>query len=254
MNNRAKAKLRSGQRIVGAFVALPHPDVCEWLAHLGFDWLVLDMEHGPLSLEMVQRMLQAVKGTDCTAVVRPATNCEADVKRVLDLGAHGIVAPMVETRQDAEQVVRACQYPPRGTRGYGPRRPLKIDRDYLATVEEELLIVALIETRKGIDNAQEILAVPGLDAGVIGPYDLSFDMGYGSPLRWDEVNYTAAYERLGEAARVTGKAAGTFVNEMDRLPWLIKHGHRALLVGEADAFLLRGASMALEAMRTHDTL
>jgi len=249
MKNVAKRKLQSGQSIVGAFVAFPHPDMCEWLAHMGFDWLILDMEHGPLSFEMVQRMIQAMKGTDCAPLVRPPTNNDADIKRILDLGAFGIVAPMVNTRNDAERAVRACHYPPRGIRGYGPRRPLKIDPEYLATVEDELLIMALIETEQGVLNAEDILSVPGIDAGVIGPFDLSFDMGFGAPLKWDEPRYVGAFARLVKAAQNTGKAAGTVTNELDRIPWLIEMGHRAILVGEADAFLLRGAQMALDAGR-----
>jgi len=249
MKNTAKQKLAAGQSIVGAFVAFPHPDMCEWLAHMGFDWLILDMEHGPLSFETVQHMIQAMKGTECAPLVRPPTNNDEDIKRILDIGAFGIVAPMVGTRADAERAVRACHYPPHGVRGYGPRRPLKIDPDYLRTVEDELLIMALIETEQGIENAEDILSVPGIDAGLIGPFDLSFDMGFGAPLKWDEPRYVNAFERLVNAARATGKAAGTVTNELDRIPWLIKMGYRALLVGEADAFLLRGARIALDAGR-----
>ncbi len=249
MKNRAKQKLLNGETIVGAAVGLPHPDVCEWLAHMGFDWLMLDMEHGPLSFEVVQRMIQAMKGTDCAPIVRPATGNEADIKRILDIGAFGIVAPMVGTGRDAERAVRACRYPPNGVRGFGPRRPLKIDPDYLTTVEDELLIVALIETAEGIDNARDILSVPGIDAGVIGPFDLSFDMGLGAPLKWGDTRYVETYARLAAAARETGKAAGAFTNELDRIGWLIEQGHRALLVGEADVFLVRGAALSLERAR-----
>ncbi len=249
MINRAKHKLLEGATIVGAAVGLPHPDVCEWLAHIGFDWLMLDMEHGPLSYEIVQQMIQAMKGTGCAPVVRPPTTNDADIKRALDIGAFGIVAPMISTREDAERAVRACRYPPRGVRGFGPRRPLKIDPDYLATVEDELLIVALIETRQGIDKARDILAVQGIDAGVIGPFDLSFDMGLGAPLKWNDTTYVESYDRLAAAARETGKAAGAFTNDLDRIDWLIGRGHRALLVGEVDVFLLRGAGLALERAR-----
>ncbi len=250
MKNWAKQKLLNGETIVGAVVGMPLPDVCEWLAHLGFDWLMLDMEHGPLSVEMVQRMIQAMKGTTCAPLVRPPSCSDIDVKRVLDLGAFGIVAPMVSTRRDAEAAVRACRYPPNGIRGFGPRRPLKVDPDYLTTVEQELLIVALIKTQKGIDNAADILSVPGIDAGVIGPLDLSFDMGIGAPLRWDNEAYVEAYRRLAAAASRSGKAAGAFTSEIDRIDWLIEQGHRALLVGEADSFLLRGAALSLERART----
>ena len=253
MNNAAKRKLLSGETIVGAFVAFPHPDVCEWLAHMGFDWLILDMEHGPLSFEMVQRMIQAMKGTDCAPLVRPPTNNDADIKRALDVGAFGIVAPMVNTRGDAERAVSACHYPPRGIRGFGPRRPLKIDPAYLATVADELLIMVLIETAEAVRNVEEILAVPGIDAAVIGPFDLSYDMGLGAPLRWDVPEYVETFTRVAKAAFAAGKAAGTVTNDLDRVPWLIEKGCRALLVGEVDAFLLRGAQMALDAARSRPT-
>jgi len=249
LRNVAKQKLQRGETIVGAFVAFPHPDICEWLAQMGFDWLILDMEHGPLSFEMVQRMIQAMKGTNCAPLVRPPTNNDADIKRVLDLGAFGIVAPMVNTRSDAERAVRACHYPPGGIRGYGPRRPLQVDSDYLSTVEDQLLIMALIETAQAVDNAQEILSVPGIDAGILGPFDLSYDMGFGAPLKWDEPRYLDTYTRVVEAARAAGKAASTVTNDLARVPWLIEQGYRAILVGEADAFFIRGARMALDAGR-----
>lgn len=250
MQNIAKKKLQSGETIVGAFVGFPHPDVCEWLAHLGYDWLILDMEHGPLSFELVQRMIQAVKGTDCVALVRPPTNNDADIKRVLDLGAHGIVAPMVNTKLDAQRAVRACRYPPRGVRGFGPRRPSRTDPDYLTTVEDQLLIMALLETEDAVRNAADILSVPGIDAGIVGPFDLSFDMGYGAPLKWDEPRYLDTFKRVAEAALATGKVVGTVTNELERIPWFLSLGYRAMLVGEADAFFVRGAQMALEAGRS----
>lgn len=249
MQNVAKQKLQSGETIVGAFIAFPHPDVCEWLAHLGFDWLILDMEHGPLSFEIVQRMIQAMKGTNCAPLVRPPTNNDADIKRVLDLGAYGIVAPMVNTREDAERAVKACRYPPHGVRGFGPRRPLKIDPDYLSTVESQLLVMALLETVQAIDNSAEILSVEGIDAGIIGPFDLSFDMGFGSPLKWNEQRYVDAYRRVVESARTSGKAAGAVIPDLERVPSLIEMGHRAILVGEVDTFILRGAKIALDSAR-----
>jgi len=249
MRNRAKQKLQAGKAIIGAAVGIADPDVSEWLAHMDFDWLMLDMEHGPLSYAAVQRMMQAMSATQCAPIVRPATNDAAAIKRILDMGAYGIVAPMVNTAEDAAKAVRACHYPPGGIRGYGPRRPLKTDADYLATVEDQLLIIALIETQQAVENAYEILSVPGIDAGVIGPFDLSYDMGFGSPLRWDEPRYVSAYDRLAEAAQKAGKAAGAFTNELDRIPWLLEKGHRALMVGEADAFLIRGARAALDAAR-----
>ena len=249
MQNVAKQKLQAGETIVGAFVAFPHPDVCEWLAHLGFDWLILDMEHGPLSFELVQRMIQAMKGTNCAPLVRPASNNEVDIKKALDLGAFGIVAPMVNTRADAERAVKACRYPPHGVRGFGPRRPVRIDPDYLTTVESQLLIMALLETAQAIDNAADILSVDGIDAGIIGPFDLSFDMGLGAPLKWHEPRYVDAYRRVVASARASGKAAGAVVPDLERVPWLIEMGHRAILVGEVDTFILRGAKIALDSAR-----
>ncbi|MCK5212336.1 MAG: hypothetical protein KAQ74_00325, partial [Dehalococcoidia bacterium] len=98
-----------------------------------------------------------------------------------------------------------------------------------------------------------VLSVPGIDAGIIGPFDLSYDMGFGSPLRWDEPRYVGAYDILAEAARKAGKASGAFMNELDRIPWLLDRGHRVIVVGEADAFLIRGAKAALDAAHSTQT-
>ena len=209
MQNKAKEALRAGKPIIGAAVGISSPGVTEWLSHMGFDWLLLDMEHGSLDHNAVQQMIQSMSmsGTTCAPIVRPTTNDTASIKRILDMRAYGILAPMVNTAEDAIRAVRACLYPPRGVRGYGPRRPLKIDPEHLKTVEDQLLIVALLETQQAINNAFEILSVPGIDAGIIGPFDLSYDMGFGSPLRWDEPRYVGAYDILAEAARKAGKAS-----------------------------------------------
>ena len=122
MKNLLKEKLKNNQPVIGTFVALGHPDVTEMMAGLGFDWLLLDAEHGPLGYETLQRLMQAMNGSGCTPIVRPQWNDMVTIKRVLDIGAHGILVPMVNTREEAEYAVRACRYPPRGERGAGPRR------------------------------------------------------------------------------------------------------------------------------------
>lgn len=120
MKNILKEKLRRGESVIGTFIGLCHPDLTEILSRMGFDWLLLDAEHGPLSLESMQVMLQAMNGTDCTPIVRPQWNDPVIIKRVLDIGPHGVLIPWVNTKEEAEAAVSACKYPPKGIRGWSP--------------------------------------------------------------------------------------------------------------------------------------
>jgi 2-keto-3-deoxy-L-rhamnonate aldolase RhmA len=248
MKNLLKEKLNTGKPIVGTFVGLGHPDVTEWLSRLGFDWLLLDAEHGPLDFEKLQQMMQSMNGTDCVPIVRPQWNDPVIIKRVLDMGAYGVLIPWVNSKREAENAVRACKYPPEGIRGYGPRRAAMLDKDYYKTANTELLVAVQIETLEALDNLDEILSVSGVDACYVGPYDLSSNMGLGIPPRWSDSRYLSALDKVLAAATRHGKAAGMFTT-LENIEWALEKGFRFNTVDDADAFLVRGAQMALEKAR-----
>ncbi len=244
MKNQLKEKIKAGQAVTGTFVALGHPDVTEWLSRLGFDWLLLDAEHGPLELETLQRMMQAMNGTNCIPIVRPQWNDLVVIKRILDIGAFGVLVPWVNSKQEAETAVRACKYPPEGIRGFGPRRAGLFDPAYYKTANDEILIAVQIETQQALDNLDGILSVPGIDAGYVGPFDLSCSLGFGMPPKWDEPRYLAAFDRVLAAAKRYGKAAGIYASS-DNIAWALDKGFTFNTVDSADTFLIRGAQMAL---------
>lgn len=148
------------------------------------------------------------------------------------------------TREEAEGAVSACKYPPEGIRGFGPRRAARFDQDYFQTANEEILVVVLIETKLALKNLDEILSVPGVDACFIGPYDLSCNLGFGVPPKWDNPDYLAAIDRILEVSRKHGKPAGIYAT-LDIIEWAIDKGFRFITVGDADSFLINGARIAL---------
>lgn len=245
MKNLLKEKLDNGEAVTGTFVGLGHPDVTEVLSRMGFDWLLIDGEHGPLGFEKMQVMLQAMNGTECTPIVRPMWNDPAVIKRVLDIGAHGVLVPWVQTREEAEAAVAACKYPPEGIRGWGPRRAGRFDPEYGATANDEVLVSVQIETQRALDNLDGILDVDGIDAVYIGPWDLSINLGFGVPPKWDEESYLDAFTKVLKTAEEHGKPAGMFCN-INNIGWAIEKGFRYNTVGDADGFLMHGARVALE--------
>ena len=248
MKNQLKEKMKAGERVIGTFVEIGHPDITEWLSRIGFDWILLDAEHGPLSFETMQNMMQSMNGTNCVPIVRPQWNDPVIIKRVFDIGAYGVLLPWVNSKEEAEAAVRACKYPPQGLRGYGPRRAAMLDPDYYQTANDQLLISVQIETQKALDNLDDILSVDGIDACYIGPYDLSCSLGYGIPPKWDEPRYIAAFDRVLESARRHNKAAGIFAT-YDNIEWALEKGFTYNTVDDADKFLVRGAQTALDRVR-----
>ncbi len=247
MKNQLKEKLSRGEDVIGTFVTLPHPDITEMLSRAGFDWLLIDGEHAVTGLETMTTMLQAMNGTNCTPIVRPQWNDMVMIKRILDLGAHGVLVPWVNNREQAEYAVSACKYPPLGLRGYGPRRAKMLDPDYLATANDELMVIVQIETREAVRNVDEILAVDGIDACYIGPFDLSLSYGHVQP-KWDDAEYLAAFDTVLEAARRAGKPAGMFATS-DTIGWAKEKGFILNTIDDSDAFLLKGAALALAKFR-----
>lgn len=174
-----KDRLVQGKPLIGTILTLGLPAVAETLSRCGFDWLWIDMEHAPLNLEAIQQLLQA-KSKECAAFVRIPANDEVWIKRILDLGADGIIVPQVRTAQEAQQAVTASKYPPQGTRSVGIARAHGYGMDfadYVKEANEKLMVILQIEHELGVQNIDAILQVPGVDAIIIGPYDLSGSLG-----------------------------------------------------------------------------
>jgi len=248
MKNLLKEKIREGKAVIGTFVELGHPDVTNILSHAGFDWLLIDGEHSPIGFETMERLLMAMDGSGCTPIVRPQWNDPVIIKRVLDIGAHGVLVPWVNSREEAEAAVQACRYPPDGIRGWGPRRAERFDPDYRATANDEMLVSVQIETQKAIDNLEEITAVEGVDALYIGPYDLSNNLGFGVPPAFDNPRFLGALEHVLAVAEDYGKPAGMYCN-MDNIRWAAEKGFTFNTVSNADSFLEFGAAEALKRWR-----
>ena len=209
MINPLKKKLAEGKPALGSWVTIPSPDVAEALSTLPLDWLLMDMEHSPLSPQDAQVLMQAMRGDSVTPVVRVAWNDQVLIKRALDIGAYGIVIPMVNNVEDAEKAVAACKYPPRGIRGCGPRRPSIYDKQYIETADDEILVMVQIETVEAVQNVEAICAVDGVDGIFLGPMDLSFSMGYRGKMNSPE--YQKAIDTVLAAAQAHNVTPGLWL-------------------------------------------
>ena len=174
-----RERLLRGDRLIGTTVTLPSPEVAEILSRVGFDWLWIDTEHSPYDTLMAQRLLQAA-GPGFPSIIRVPWADDVWIKKALDTGATGVIVPQVNTADDARRVVAACKYPPAGTRGVGSTRAHTYGlefQSYIDTANRETAIIVQAEHIEAVDNIEEITAVEGLDALMVGPYDLSASMG-----------------------------------------------------------------------------
>ncbi|HIA52825.1 MAG TPA: hypothetical protein EYN91_12175 [Candidatus Melainabacteria bacterium] len=173
-----KEKIKAGKTQIGTIVSLSPPAVTECLSNLGYDWLWIDLEHAPLSLEQVQAIL-AAKVPECAGLVRVPTNADEWIKRVLDIGADGIIVPHVSSKEDALRAVKSAKYPPFGERSFGAGRAhtYGIDATHHEKANELTCVIVQIEDRDAVKNIDEIISVEGVDGIIIGPYDLSGSFG-----------------------------------------------------------------------------
>jgi 2-dehydro-3-deoxyglucarate aldolase len=209
---RTKKKLQGGETALGAWIMIGHPTVAELLADEGFDWLGVDMEHTGTGVREFYEMVRAVKGSGVDVLARLHSCDPVLAKLVLDAGAQGIIVPSVNTPEEAARSVAMAKFPPEGFRGASLCRATDHGRnfaEYFATHHQEVLVVVMLEHIDAVHQADAILAIPGIDAAFIGPYDLSASMGLAGQLDHPEVQ--AAQRTILEACKRHGVAPGIHV-------------------------------------------
>lgn len=197
-----------GLSTVGAWLSLASSVTAEVAARTGFDYVCIDAQHGALGIGDVTTMIQAIELGGSTPLVRVPWNEPGVIARALDAGAHGVIVPMINSADEAEAVVQACRYAPRGSRSYGPTAVGLRHGDYRAWAEANVAVIPMIETAKAIKNLDEILAVTGIDAVYVGPADLSLTLGLAPRNNDDRPEFTDALTRVVAASRNAGVVPG----------------------------------------------
>lgn len=245
MSQNFRARLKGGEKLLGTMVTLASAASAEVLASLGFDWLFIDGEHGPLETRELTEILQAVSHrTAC--IVRVPEAAEVPIKRALDLGAHGIIVPQVNTAEQAADVVRWARYAPEGARGVGLARAHGYGqgfREYLSRANDEIAVIVQAEHARAIDNIEAIVRVPGVDAVLVGPYDLSASLGKMGQL--DDPAVVAAIRRVTDVCRAAGMPLGYFGVTAAAVAPYVALGYTLIVAGVDTLYLANGAKALL---------
>jgi len=230
-------------------VSLGSPEIVEILAAVGFDWLFLDAEHAPLESLTIQRMLQ-VAGDDTACLVRLAASNEVSIKKALDMGADGIIAPMVNDASQAKQIVQLAKYPPQGRRGVGLGRAHGYGlsfQDYIQRANAETVVVVQAEHILAVENMEEIVKVAGVDAVLVGPYDLSASLGVLGEITHPKV--TQAIDHISAVCLHHGMPLGFFGLSTEAIQQYIERGYTLIVAGVDSLFLGQAAANMLAALR-----
>ena len=246
MNHTLKSRLAQRDVLVGPLVTLSSPEVSELMGQVGFDYLWIETEHAPMDVSQAQMMIQAVGGR-CPCVVRVPENAEVWIKKALDVGCDGIVVPQVKSAAEAEAAVKCCLYPPAGRRSVGIGRAHGYGmsfQEYVAAVNDRLAIILQVEHVDGVRNVESIVNTPGIDAVLVGPYDLS-----GSMDLLGQVDHPRVVEAIREIKRhcdAAGVPAGIFVSDPQAANRYIADGFTLIALGTDALYLWQSARQALD--------
>lgn len=200
--NAVKRAWRDDKVTYGGWLSIPSSFSAEVMAHQGFDWLCIDMQHGVIDYQVAVTMLQVIGTTDTIPIVRVPWNEPGVIGKMLDAGAYGIIVPLVNTKEQAEAAVRACRYAPDGSRSYGPTRAAYYGgADYASHANDEIACIPMIETATALENLDDILSVPGIDAVYVGPADLSLTLGLPPRMDHDDQTFQDARTTIASKAR-----------------------------------------------------
>ncbi len=245
--NLLRQKLQAGEKLIGTWHQIPDPIVTEILSLSGLDFVLVDNEHGPGNVLTVANQLRAANGTDTTLVVRLPWNDHVMIKKLLDVGVESIMVPMVENAEEAEAVVSAVRYPPRGIRGIAHTDARASEygfkaNEYLETVSDNIFMICQVESAKAANNIDEIVKVDGLDMIFIGPFDLSASLG--TPAKFENPKHQSLMKKTIEATKAAGKYLGVTPYGTYSMADLYSQGFD-LVISLGDVGMIRDAARAL---------
>ena len=248
--NKLKNLWAKDRSALGGWLGIPSSSSAEMMAHAGFDWLCVDMQHGAIDYQVAVTMLQAISTTDTVPIVRVPWNEPGIIMKMLDAGAYGVIIPMVNSRAEAEAAVAACRYAPDGVRSYGPARAvLYAGPDYFSRANETVLCMPMIETKEALANVDDIVGTPGVDVAFIGPSDLSVSLGLAPAYDQDAPEFVSAIASVEAACKQHGVIAGVFAGNATVAAKRIEQGFRLLEVADDGRTMVTGAAAALAQLR-----
>ncbi len=248
--NNIKQMWRDGKYVTLGWLSVSHGFTAEIMARQGFDALCVDMQHGTSELNDVLPMLQAISQTDTVPVVRVAWNEPAAIMKALDLGAYGIIVPLVNNAEEAALAVSACRYPPVGMRSSGPVRAMHYGGEgYFEQANDEIVVMAMIETKEGLANLDAICATPGLDAVYIGPADLSFALGMAPRGDNPDPTHLATCDKIRETAHEHGIKAVMHCASAAFAAGAVERGFDMVMLTSDLHSMIAGAKLQLDALK-----
>jgi len=238
---------KQGGCVLNGWLQMPDPFAAEIMAHQGWDSLCIDTQHGMVDFQTAVTMLQAISTTNVTPLARVPWNDPGPIMKLLDAGAYGIICPMINTRADAERLVATCRYSPVGFRSCGPTRvSFYAGSDYIAKANETVAVFAMIETAQAVENLDEILSTPGLDAIFIGPNDLAMSMGVSGGLIPSDPKVVQAIDNILASCKRHGVKAGVHTGSVANARAMMAKGFDFVTV-LSDARILAAATQSLVA-------
>jgi len=248
--NKIKTLWQQGKVVVNGWLHIPSSWSAEVMAHQGFDSLTVDLQHGLMSYDAAVPMLQAISTTDVTPLTRVPWNEPGIIMKMLDAGCYGVISPMINTRAEAEAFVGACRYYPQGYRSLGPTRAsVYAGADYARLANEIIITMAMIETDEALNNVEEIVGVPGLDAVYIGPGDLSLCLDGQERVDLTEPHLVEALDTILAAAQKRGVVAGIHTNSPEYALKMIEKGFQFVTIMTDTRLLGSAARQAVAAVK-----
>jgi len=248
--NNVREIWNKGGAVINGWCAIPSGFAAEIMAHQGFDSVTLDLQHGIVHYDTAIPMLQAISTTDATPMARVPWLEEGIIMKMLDAGAYGIICPMINNADDADRLVRACRYPPRGQRSFGPARAaIYGGADYAQKANETVLAIGMIETKDGLDNLEDILEVEGLDAIYVGPSDLGLALGKVPQLDQTDPTVVEAIMHIKNSCKKHDVRVGIHCASSAYAKNMIKEGFDLVTLGNDARILASGAAEIVKQTR-----